>query len=147
MYHLSPAVHFLTKWFFRGVILTLGIAVIGCSQADTLGGEEPDEVVITGTPTWENGIKRLVGLKCAICHTVPHNDLTPDNAPENLNLKEYSGSDNNLGAETLGFWISAGILEKELESVRQMPLEYATPLTEGEIEALQTWAELGVPES
>jgi len=127
--------------------LTLGMAVVGCSQADTLGGEAPDEVVITGTPSWENGIKRLVGLKCATCHTVPANELTPNNAPDYLNLKEYSNSEDLLGAETLGVWINSGILEKDFGNVRQMPLEYATPLTQGEIDALQTWVDLGLPEN
>ena len=146
MFPFPQAVHCLITGFCAGIILSLGMTLIACSEADTLAGEEPDEVVITGTPTWENGVKKLVGLKCATCHTVPPNDLTPDNAPQNLNLNEYSGNENYLGATTLGFWISAGILETKLGTVRQMPLDYATPLTQKEKDALKTWADLGVPE-
>ena len=36
--------------------LMVGASLIGCADVDTLGDEEPTEVVIQGEPTWENGI-------------------------------------------------------------------------------------------
>ena len=35
---------------------------------DSIEIEEPTEVKISGTPTWENGIGQLMVLKCANCH-------------------------------------------------------------------------------
>ncbi len=129
------------------IFLCLAVLLYGCSDADTLGDEEPQEVHITGTPTWENGIRRLMKLKCALCHTIPFTDVTPENAPQNLNLTEYESTDDVRGAVDIVSWINAGILEKSVANVRQMPLEYSTPLTQSEIEALTMWATQGGPKN
>ena len=108
--------------------------LFGCSKADTLGGNAPDEVVIYGTPTWENGIGNLVRSKCATCHVIPFSFYTPYNTPSTLNFSVYDNSSNIRGANILGIWINSGILENALTGVaRKMPLEYATPLTSREI--------------
>jgi len=122
--------------------------LFGCSKADTLGGKAPDEVVISGTPTWENGIGDLVRSKCASCHVIPFSFYSPHNTPSTLNLSVYDNSSNIRGANILGIWINSGILEKALTGVaRKMPLEYATPLTSGEIESLKNWATSGSPKN
>ena len=122
--------------------------LFGCSKADTLGGNAPEEVVISGAPTWENGIGELVRSKCASCHVIPFSCYTPPNTPSTLNLSVYDNSSNIRGANILGIWINSGILEKELTGiVRKMPLEYATPLTSGEIESLKSWATSGSPKN
>ena len=122
--------------------------LFGCSKADTLGGNTPDEVVISGTPTWENGIGNLVRSKCATCHVIPFSFYTPHNTPSTLNLSVYDNSSNIRGANILEIWINNGILDKALTGVaRKMPLEYATPLTLGEIESLKSWATSGSPKN
>ncbi len=136
------------KWGV-GIGLLLSLSMMGCSNADTLGGEAPDETVITGTPTWNNGISEIVQNKCGTCHVVPATEYTPASIRSyNLNLNVYAGDNSTVrGADNLGSWITGGILEQPMGSIRQMPLDYATPLTDREIGYLQTWAANGVPES
>ena len=43
-------------------VLGFTMLLMSCSEADTMGDEPPDEIVIEGTPTWENGIGELVEL-------------------------------------------------------------------------------------
>lgn len=132
---------------FLFLLISAGL-LWGCSRADTLGGSAPDEVVISGTPTWENGIGQLVRAKCATCHVLPFSFYTPQGTPGTLDLSVYDNSSNVRGANVLGFWINAGIIESELSGVaRKMPLEYATPLTSGEIDALKSWAVSGSPKN
>jgi hypothetical protein len=50
------------------------------------------------------------------------------------------------GGKSIGVWIRAGILEKQLGGIRKMPLEYATPLTDREIAYLKDWSDNGTPE-
>ncbi len=129
-------------------LLIVCILLLGCSRADTLGGDAPDEIKITGTPTWKNGIGELVRAKCATCHVRPFTFYTPLGTPGTLDLSVYDNSSNTGGANVLGFWIEAGILDKDLSGVtRKMPLEYATPLTLGEIDALKNWSGSGSPEN
>ena len=130
-------------------VLGFTMLLMSCSEADTLGDEPPDEIVIEGTPTWENGIGELVELKCASCHQVPASSYTPYGTPENLDLRYYQPSEGQ-GGYSLRFWIgdntTEGILEKPLGVIRKMPLEYATPLTDREITYLKDWASSGSPE-
>ena len=131
----------------KGIYLLIVAGLLfGCSQADTLGGKAPDEIAISGTPTWENGIGELVRFKCASCHVIPFSSYSPHNTPTTLNLSVYDNSSNIRGANVLGIWVNAGILEKPLPGIsRKMPLEYATPLTVGEIANLKSWAASGSP--
>jgi hypothetical protein len=130
-------------------VLGFTMLLMSCSEADTLGDEPPDEIVIEGTPTWKNGIGELVELKCASCHQVPSSSYTPHGTPENLDLRYYQPSEGQ-GGYSLRFWIgdntTEGILEKPLGVTRKMPLEYATPLTDREITYLKDWANSGSPE-
>jgi cytochrome c5 len=134
--------------WFLGILFIIGtlISPIGCSEADSLGDKAPDEVLLETSPTWENSVKDLVQMKCALCHTVPPNDLTPDNAPADLDLRFYEGTEGKRGANILGSWINAGILDGPVNETPQMPLNYSTPLTHQEIEGLKTWVSLGLPE-
>lgn len=137
------------------------LALWHCSSADTLGDEPPVEVTISGVPTFQNGIKDLLELKCAYCHAVPKPDIAPDTVPPDLDLTVYATQivDGELirGADSIGRYIFDGILNKEVpqyadsfepqttENLRQMPLDYGTPLTETEIANLELWSNLGSP--
>lgn len=123
----------------------LGSILIACAEAETLGDKPPDEVTITGTPTWRNGVSELVQMKCASCHQAPLGQLAPAYTPEDMDLRYFASQPGVRGAETLGIWIEAGILRKALGGIRRMPLDHATPLTEAEMEALEQWAALGTP--
>jgi hypothetical protein len=127
-------------------VLGFSLLLMSCSEADTLGDEPPDEIVIEGTPTWRNGIGELVELKCASCHQVPASSYTPEGTPATLDLRQYVTAGSFQGGDKLGIWITAGILEKQLGGIRKMPLEYATPLTDREITYLKDWASSGSPE-
>ncbi len=136
----------MNRWHLC-ILLGILTIVLGCSEATTLGDDEPDDVTLSATPTWEDGVGRLVRLKCGVCHTVPHSDLTPNDAPNDLDLNDYASDENIRRADVLGSWLLSGILTQDVAGVRRMPLDYATPLTQTEIEALQNWATLGLPEN
>ena len=129
--------------FMLGLLMML----MACSEADTLGNEPPDEIVIEGSPTWGNGIGKLVELKCASCHQVPASSYTPAGTPATLDLRHYDSAGSVRGGDSIGVWIKAGILEKQLGGIRKMPLEYATPLTDLEISYLKDWSDNGTPEN
>ena len=114
----------------------------GCLEADTLGGKAPDEIVISGTPTWDNGVAELMGLKCAVCHALPQPDEAPSHTPRDLDLARQQSSGGTRGAEDIAPFIAAGILSETVLGVPSMPLEFSTPLTSNEITALERWAEL-----
>lgn len=132
--------------------LLAGLALGGCMKASTLGQEAPTHVVITGTPTWSNGIGELVNLKCAICHQVPRLALSPQNVPVDLDLRYEKTFGAIRAAEDVAAQISLGVLQHSLVydngtytqpvniTIPQMPLLFATPLYPDEIAALQTWA-------
>lgn len=134
----------LTGYFLIIGCLCLPL-LMGCSEADTLGNEPPDEVIISGIPTWDDGIRQLVVLKCANCHTIPLTDFSPNNTPTHLDLSMY---ETNLttgiqGADTLKSWIDLGILDGPVvvgdKTVSQMPLDYSLQLTAREKEYLKDW--------
>ena len=128
------------------VIVLLAVALGGCSEADTLGDEPVDEVTFTGTPTWANGVGTLMSLKCGVCHRVPAGSLSPANIPRDLDLNyPASPSPGIRGANAVLFYLQGGILRRPTFAVRRMPLDYATPLTAGEITALESWAASGGP--
>ena len=127
-------------------VLGFSLLLMSCSEADTLGDDPTDEIVIEGTPTWENGIGELVELKCASCHQVPASSYTPEGTPATLDLRHYDTAGSVRGGDSLGIWITAGILEKQLGGIRKMPLEYATPLTDREISYLKIWSDNGTHE-
>ena len=128
------------------LLICCSFLLLACSEANTLGDEPPTEIVIEGTPTWRNGIGELVELKCASCHQVPASSYTPEGTPATLDLHHYDTAGGVRGGDSLGIWITAGILEKQLGGIRKMPLEYATPLTDREITYLKDWANNGAPE-
>ena len=128
------------------LIWMTSVLLFGCSKAETLGGAAVDEVVITGTPTWQNGISTLMNSKCATCHVIPFSFYSPYNTPKTLDLSVYDNVSTIRGASALTIWINGGILDKDLPGVsRKMPLPYATPLTESEMTALKSWATAGSP--
>ena len=131
----------LKKFRFPVVVLLLAGALGGCSEADTLGDEPVDEVTFTGTPTWANGVGALMSLKCGVCHRVPAGPLSPANIPRDLDLNFPTAPGPGIrGANAILSFILGGILRQPTFGVRRMPLDYATPLTAGEITALESWA-------
>ena len=132
------------RWIILPWIALLWIAVLGqggCLDADTLGGEQVDEVIISGTPTWNNGIGELMRLKCGTCHQVPAGALSPATVPADLHLNAHTSPSPGIrGAQDIAAFIDAGILTGSAAGTRQMPLAYATPLTDQEISALEAWA-------
>ena len=144
------------RGFFRVAALATSLVFLmlaGCNNATTLGQEPADHVVISGTPTWSNGIGQLVTLKCAVCHQVPRLALSPQNVPVDLDLRYEKTFGAIRGAEDVASQISLGVLQHSLVyddgtytnvglnvTIQQMPLNFATPLYADEITALQTWA-------
>ena len=136
----------LKKFRFPVVILLLAVALGGCSEADTLGDEPVDEVTFTGTPTWANGVGTLMSLKCGLCHRVPAGPFSPANIPRDLDLNCPAAPGPGIrGADAVLSFLQGGILRQPTFGVRRMPLVYATPLTAGEITALESWAASGGP--
>ena len=136
----------LKKFRFPVVVLLLAGALGGCSEADTLGDEPVDEVTFTGTPTWANGVGTLMSLKCGVCHRVPAGPLSPANIPRYLDLNFPDAPGPGIrGADAVLSFLQGGILRQPTFGVRRMPLVYATPLTAGEITALESWAASGGP--
>ncbi len=140
-----------------GLIALLALTILlNCSDADTLGDEPPVEVVISGQPTWENGIGELVRLKCGYCHGYPIPDIAPNDIITDLDLNVYETRVENgmviRGADAVGSWIREGILDRDVgvffdeartDPVRQMPLDYGTPVTEREKAFLEMWSAEG----
>jgi len=121
-------------------------------DASTLGQEPADHVIITGTPTWSNGIGQLVNLKCAICHQAPRLPSSPGNVPADMDLRFESTYGAIRAAEDIAAPISLGVLRHALVyddggytkpiniTIDAMPLPFATPLYADEITALESWA-------
>lgn len=132
-----------------------------CSDADTLADEPPVEVPITGIPTYQNGIRELLDLKCGYCHAVPRPEIAPDTVPPDLDLTVYATQvvDGKVirGADSIGRYIFDGILAGEVQQyldsfepkttdkLRQMPLDYGTQLTPREVANLELWSNNGSP--
>lgn len=125
----------------------------GCTGATTLGQEPAEHVVITGTPTWSNGIGQLVSLKCVGCHQVPRLAISPQNVPTDLDLRYEKTAGAIRAMEDIAAQISLGLLQHDLVygngsygntglivTVRKMPLEFSTPLYADEVTALESWA-------
>jgi len=139
------------KMFNMGTLLNVisiavCLALAGCMGADTRGSEAPYHVLISGTPTWTNGIGELVSKKCAVCHQVPRLPTSPTNVPTDLDLRYEKTSGAIRSAEDIAAPLSLGILQHALSygmnstiPVRAMPLSYSTPLYTDEITALETW--------
>ncbi|HEX7928034.1 MAG TPA: cytochrome c [bacterium] len=123
-----------------GWALALCLALASCSQAVSLGDEPPDTVEITGTPTWDNGIRALMDLKCAVCHTQPLPAVAPGNTPRDMNLAQQDRSGTTRGALQSVDFIQAGLLTTDIAVFPRMPPEFATPLAASEETALQDWA-------
>lgn len=135
--------------------LFLALPLGGCMEASTLGQQAPDHVLITGTPTWSNGIGQLVNLKCANCHQVPRLASSPQNVPADLDLRFEKSFGAIRAAQDIAAQIALGVLQHDLVygdgragyvnaslnvTVHKMPLLFSTPLYADEITALQTWA-------
>ena len=125
-------------------MLALAVPLLaGCVDADTLGDEPPTVVQVGDPPTWKNGVGELMQLKCGVCHTVPPNDLSPDNTPNDFDLNYHVTSPLGVpGAVRVIPDIQGGILKASAEKDRMPPL-YATPLVPSEIKALKDWADGG----
>lgn len=116
--------------------------------ADTRGNEAPDHIIISGTPSWTNGIAQLMDSKCAVCHQVPRLASSSANVPADMDLRYQTTSGAIRAAEDIAAQIKLGILRNDLHygtnstlPVRAMPLSYSTPLYTDEIAALETWAD------
>jgi mono/diheme cytochrome c family protein len=112
----------------------------GCLQADSLGGEPPDTVTIVGAPTWDNGVARLMDLKCAVCHRVPATEVAPSRVPLDLDLRRLGLTGTTRGAQDVQLHLQAGILQGDVAGFLRMPPAFATPLVDSERAALVTWA-------
>jgi len=154
----------------RPILCLLLIATIllwGCSSADSLGDEPAREVTVSGSPTWDNGMRELISLKCAYCHTVPRPDIAPDEIIADLDLSVYDTRVENgeviRGADAIGRWLADGILDHGLDIyqylppvttptvpsyllvARQMPLDYGTPVSDSEKGLFAAWSANGSP--
>ena len=132
---------------FHILIVSIGLLLTGCMGADTRGSEAPDHIVISGTPTWTNGIGELVNKKCAVCHQVPRLPSSPTNVPADLDLRYETTAGSLRAAADIAAPISLGILHHSLNfglntpvNIQTMPLAYSTPLYADETIALETWA-------
>jgi hypothetical protein len=122
----------------------LGAGLGGCLQADSLGDEPPDEVHVGTPPRWDNGVGALMALKCAVCHQVPRQEVSPKNTPDSFDLRYRVSSPTGLdGAAAILSEITGGILRGGSENKSAMPPAFATPLTSQERSALETWAGTG----
>lgn len=123
------------------------LVLYGCMDASTHGGDAPDHVVISGTPTWSNGIGRLMAAKCAVCHQVPRLPSSPQNVPADLDLRYETGYGNIRAGDDIVAQIKLGVLRHTIEykagsvTISTMPLPFGTPLYEDEKTALETWAD------
>ena len=126
------------------VVLAAVIFAASCSDADSLGDEAATEVQVGTPPLWSNGIGELMRLKCGICHQVPAGEVSPDGTPQSFDLNYHIVNPDGVpGAKDVLVLFSIDtdkILRGPVGSIRQMPLEYATPLTEQEKSALEVWA-------
>lgn len=135
------------------VLLLVCLSMAGCMEATSLGKEPADHVIITGTPTWSNGIGQLMQLKCAGCHQVPRLVSSPQNVTTDLDLRFEKTFGAIRAAEDIAAQITLGVLQHDIVygngsytnaglniTIRKMPLQFATPLYADEITALQTWA-------
>lgn len=134
--HTAPAAMALAS--FPAVALAAAFLVLwgleGCMEADTLGGESPDEVTVGSPPQWDNGIGELLQLKCAVCHQVPGGKLTPAATPQDFDLGFHTQRADGIdGAEE-----RLADIKLQVSSGR-MPKEYATPLTSRERQAILSW--------
>lgn len=128
-------------------IVTMSSMLTACMGADTRGSEAADHIVISGTPTWANGIGQLMVSKCAVCHQVPRLPSSPVNVPTDLDLRYEKTAGTIRAAEDIAGPLSLGILQHALNyglstpiPVQSMPLTYSTPLYDDEKNALETWA-------
>lgn len=124
------------------------LLLAGCMGADTRGNEAPDHIIISGTPTWTNGIGEVMDKKCAVCHQVPRPASSPTNVPADMDLRYQTTSGAIRAAEDIAAQVKLGILRNALHyginstlPVRAMPLTYSTPLYADEMTALETWAD------
>ncbi len=140
-----------------GIVLLALSLLLHCSNADTLGDEPVQEVVIQGQPTWENGIGELTRLKCGYCHGYPKPDIAPNDIVPDLDLNTYATRVENgvviRGADSIGAWIDQDILDNPVtlfdgtSDPRAMPLDYGTPVTEREKAFFEVWSDAGSPEN
>ena len=130
-------------------LVALSMALLGgCIDATTLGDQPPTEVQVGSPPTWTNGVSALMGLKCAVCHQLPLAPVSPNNTPTYFDLRFWDISPSGItGALVILPFLEpgVGILRMDVPPVRKMPLDFATPLTAQEINALETWATNGGP--
>lgn len=133
--------------------LLASLPLAACMDASTLGQEPADHVVITGIPTWSNGIRQLIDIKCVMCHQVPRLASSPQNVPADLDLRFEKSFGAIRAAEDIAAQLALGIARHDLVyddgsytnaglkvTIRRMPLQFATPLYADEITALETWA-------
>jgi len=131
------------------------LSLMACSDADTLGDEPPIEIAIGAEPTYQNGVGELLKVKCGTCHAHPLTELSPDNIVTDLDLNTYltrvEAGEVIRGADSIGRWIFEGILDHGVDRFldtsepRKMPLDYATPVTPSEKQALLAWSASGSP--
>jgi mono/diheme cytochrome c family protein len=130
---------------FAASLAALGVAVLlvalgGCLQSSTLGGQPPDVVSVGTPPTWQNGIQALMALKCAVCHVQPRPSSAPTTIPGDLNLTQVPLQGTMRGAQDTVLAIQAGILRNATFVAPKMPLPFSTPLVASEQAALEAWA-------
>ena len=127
-------------------LLACVLMLTGCMDASTKGGEAADHIIISGTPTWSNGISKLMTAKCAVCHQVPRLASSPQNVPADLDLRYETSTGMLRASEDIAAQITLGILRHSIDyrpgtvTVSTMPLRFGTALYTDEINALETWA-------
>ena len=129
---------------FAAVLGLLAALAGGC--AESLGDKPPTEVAVGTPPTWDNGIGELMRVKCAVCHQIPLTQVSSTDTPTYFDLRYWAQSPTGIsGALIILPFLDVGILRGNVDDIRQMPLEFATPLVQREIDALMTWSANGGP--
>ena len=133
---IQPAPLRYLAYVFAAFVLPLLYA--GCMDAASLGSKAADHLVISGTPSWTNGIGKIMDTKCAVCHQVPRLPSSPQNVPADLDLRYEKTYGAIRAGEDIAAQISLGILRHTLDygtgtytprvniSVSAMPLIFGT---------------------
>jgi hypothetical protein len=78
-------------------------------------------------------MRELMQLKCGVCHQVPRPKRAPRTIPADLDLNLLTGTGGIRGARDALTAVQAQVL------AGVMPLEFATPLTALERQAILSW--------
>lgn len=137
----GTAAHPRGAWLALAALVMAAASLSGCLEANTLGDEPPDEVQVGDPPTWDNGMQELMTLKCGVCHQVPLPKHAPEDTPDEYDFTVLHGGGGGGEEDEDEIEGAADALEEIQDVVRdgEMPLDFATPLTDDEKDAIFDW--------